>query len=68
MNYDLGTNGTAKVWTFRTQAIFATDEAEARTLITSQALRDVPNATVEIMSSRKTPTGRYSFMVRRVRA
>lgn len=59
--------GRARVWTYRTPALYARDEAEARMLIEHEALRTVPNAAVRILSIRRTPTGRYSAMVRRER-
>lgn len=53
-------------WTY-TDTMFAFSEAEARSLAASKAARDVPDATVEIVSVRRTPTGRYSVKIRRVR-
>jgi hypothetical protein len=67
MKYEIGENGKATVWTFRTQPIVAVDESEARLLLTAQALRDVPEASVKIMSIRQTPTGRYSAIIKRDR-
>ena len=57
----------ARVWTYRTHAIVAPDEHEARMLLTNQALRHVPEASVEILSMRHTPTGRWSAVIRRER-
>ena len=61
--------GRATVWlaTYR-YANALTGEAEAVTLATHQALRDVPEASVQIMSVRRTPTGRWAVTVKRIRS
>jgi hypothetical protein len=50
-------------WTYR-RTIYATDEIEAHWLIKRTAEREVPGATVTILSIRKTPTGRFSALVK----
>lgn len=68
MGYELAdTDGRALIWTVRYQAIFALDEAEAVDLVTRAALRDVPDATVKVLSVRLTPAGRFSVIVKRER-
>ena len=62
-------HGRATVWTYRTRAMVVPEgEAEARRLLTAEALRAVPNATVTILSIRQTPTGRWSALIKRVRS
>ena len=61
------TGGRARVWLAPYRAIFAADEAEAVLLATRAALRDVPEATVEVWRVHRTPTGRYSVTLRRTR-
>jgi glutamine amidotransferase-like uncharacterized protein len=63
-------NARATVWTYRSGAIYAEDEKQARTTILAEAYRMVPqaDASATILSIRRTPTGRWSAMVKRVRA
>jgi hypothetical protein len=60
--------GRATVWLHKYQLRSARNEAEAIHLATSMALRDVPEATVKVMSTRRTPTGRWTVTVKRDRS
>ena len=64
-----GTAGRARVWTYRTGTVWATDEDEARTLLLAEAHRIIPavDAEARILSIRRTPTGRWSALMRRER-
>lgn len=63
------------VWTFRTRAVFVLpgtrgqEEREAIQTITTMLASDLPEAlaTIDILSLKRTPTGRYSAMVKRTR-
>jgi hypothetical protein len=68
-NYDLEHPG-ARVWTYRSSAMYGPSEEDARTAILAEAYRAVPKeqASATILSIRRTPTGRYSAMVKRVRS
>lgn len=66
---DRGVDTRARVWTYRTRATLARDEDEARTLLLAEAYRLIPPDAAEarILSIRRTPTGRWSAMIRRER-
>src|SRR5262245_4814283 len=66
MHYTIG-ESRARVWTYRYPAMVAESADEAQQLVERRALREVPDATVETLRVKRTPTGRYSVTVRRVR-
>jgi len=61
------TYGKARVWTFTYTRILAENETEAVRLVTQAALKEVPSATVKILRTRMTPSGRFSVTVKRER-
>lgn len=68
-DYDSGMNthiDWLTEWTFKTHSNARTFE-EAADQVRSRALREVPNATFEIVDNWQTPTGRWGFEIRRVR-
>ena len=52
-------------WTYRDHAA-GWDRVAAEAVVVKRALAGVPNASVEVLSSRRTATG-WSFEIRRVR-
>lgn len=67
--YRIGEDAPARVWTAR-YTVTATTEAEAREYIERQALRDVPEATVEFIRGPvrdRGPRNYWRATVRRVR-
>ena len=62
-------DGRARVWTYRSPALYAPTEDDARTILLADAYRMVPAdaADARILSIRRTPTGRWSAIIRRER-
>ena len=62
--------GRATVWIadYRFANVGWYTEDDVLTLAKNQALRDVPTASVQIIRTRRTPTGRWVVTVKRIRS